>query len=125
MLLKLFPKIIWFFVVPSVMLLTITGCLPYYESSLEKTSKQLKAGMTKNEVMDILKDFKFSETKYDPEIKITRDSKKDTWFQTNALLASDLSYSPKEGHEEVTIEYLTVYFDKKDIIIGYNYAKSG
>jgi hypothetical protein len=101
-----------------VLFMFVTSCAPPADSGLKKAAGQLKAGMTKVEVAALFHDFEATETTGKQiGIEIVR-------FQPEAEPATAVIYIPKDTGEYRHVEVCLVFFDAKDVIIGYRYKRS-
>jgi hypothetical protein len=102
-----------------ILLALVASCVPPPESGLRETADQLKAGMSKEQVAALFHDFEESEIKDNQiGVDIVR-------FQTNVEPATVVFYMPKDTGQYRVMESCVIFFDAKDVIIGYRYTRSG
>ncbi len=98
-------------------LLLLCGC-GMRPTQLERTSLKLQSGMNKNEVKQLLSDFRL----IGQSNEVIRIKQTATRYSTNMESASWILYGPDQSF---TLETLKVYFDEDGILIAHYYTPPG
>lgn len=110
-------------------LMTLASCVIFVvgcsRTALERTTKEIKQGMTQEQISKLFKDFNASAmsdyngalhnySSFDSNDKMVA-------FKTNAFVGFQVSYGPSRREFFSSFEICTIYYDTNKIVIGYHY----